>query len=197
VTSSLRGRESDRPNNAGELRQPAIGPVIDRQGDRQMVSGPRRGATQGRPRLRPAFRRSESSASAVTTDPEVLMVHLTLSPDTDADAAAGHVSEPSQDAWRAGGAGVDPRRSRPRHLDKAPATKHRQDSRGAEARTGPRTLNLKPQASNKIRGGPRGGSGFKNAPGATPNAAIVSLSGNPKLLRASDPELASRSYSPQ
>jgi hypothetical protein len=53
-------------------------------------------------------------------------------------------------------------------------------TRRVEARTGLGTGDPKPQASRKIRGGPRGGSGFRNAPGATPNAAIVSLSRNPQ-----------------
>jgi len=47
ATPSLRERQSTRPNHAGELRRQATGAVVDRQGDRQMVSGPGRG---GRPR---------------------------------------------------------------------------------------------------------------------------------------------------
>ena len=51
-TITLRERQSRRPNHAGELRQPAAGAVVDRQSDRQMMSGPGRG---GRPRAAHAY----------------------------------------------------------------------------------------------------------------------------------------------
>ena len=68
-TISLRERQSGRPNHAGELRHQVMRLAVDRQGDRQMVSGPGRGATPGPLTLRHAVctPKNGSAASSVTT----------------------------------------------------------------------------------------------------------------------------------
>jgi hypothetical protein len=100
-----------------------MGPVVDRQGDRQMESGPGQG---GQPRAAHACGQPSEEANHRLQPLQriwiFLVVRLILSPGTNADTVAGHGSAASQDAWRAGGAGADPRRSRPRRMDKPWAT---------------------------------------------------------------------------
>jgi hypothetical protein len=61
TTPSLRERQSNRPNHAGDLRHQVMRLVVDRQSDRQMVSGPGRG---GHPRAAHAYRMQPSPEEA-------------------------------------------------------------------------------------------------------------------------------------
>jgi len=78
---ALRERHSNRPDHAGELRQQATGPVGDRQGDRQRVSGPGRGAN---PRaahthsMQPPYQRTLQQVHPLQRICRLLLVRPTL-----------------------------------------------------------------------------------------------------------------------